>query len=151
MTLAGDADAARDLLQQCALQSLASANPPRSEQAVRPWLFRILRNLWIDQHRRDLVRREEAQPALAEQERWHYDDRLIAELTVQKGLARIDPMHREIIRLVDLFGFRYAEVADILDIPLGTVMSRLSRARLALLDAIGGNVRSLESARRRLP
>lgn len=150
MTLTGNAEAARDLLQQCALQSLSSASPPRSEQSVRPWLFRILRNLWIDQHRRAQVRNAEPPPAAIEHERWHFDDRLIAELTVQEGLARIEPMHREIIRLVDLFGFRYAEVAEILDIPLGTVMSRLSRARLALLDAIGGNVRSLEAVRRRL-
>lgn len=106
MTLTGNTEAARDLLQQCALQSLSSASPPRSEQSVRPWLFRILRNLWIDQHRRTLVRSAEPPPAAIEHERWHFDDRLIAELTVRQGLARIEPMHREIIRLVDLFGFR---------------------------------------------
>lgn len=109
MTLTGNNEAARDLLQQCAVQSLSSASPPRSEQSVRPWLFRILCNLWIDQHRRTLVRNAEPPPAAIEHERWHYDGRLIAELTVRERLARIEPMHREIIRLVDLFGFRYAE------------------------------------------
>jgi RNA polymerase sigma-70 factor (ECF subfamily) len=108
-----------------------------------------VRNAWIDQHRREAARSVELPADPLERERWHYDDRLIAELTVRQGLARIEPMHREVIELVDLAGFRYAEVADILGIPLGTVMSRLSRARLALLEAIGGNVRALDAARRR--
>ena len=66
-----------------------------------------------------------------------------------QGLARIDVAHREIINLVDINGFRYAEAAEILGIPEGTVMSRLSRARLSLLEAIGGNVVAIESAKRR--
>lgn len=148
-TLTGNADTARDLLQQSALQALVTPSLPRSGDAVRAWLFRIVRNTWIDQYRRDAVRAAEAAAEPVGQEPWHFDDRMIAELTVRQGMARLEPLHREVVELVDISGFRYAEAADILGIPIGTVMSRLSRARLALLEAIGGNVHSLEAQRRR--
>jgi RNA polymerase sigma-70 factor (ECF subfamily) len=150
VSLTGDRETARDLLQQSALQALAAKSPPNSGRSACAWLFRIVRNAWIDQHRREAVRMVAPPPVPLEQERWHFDDRLIAELTVRRALGRLEPLHREVIELVDICGFRYREVAGILDIPVGTVMSRLSRARLALLDAIGGNVRSLEAARRRM-
>lgn len=80
---------------------------------------------------------------------WRHDDRLIAEITVKQALERLDATHRDIIELVDLAGFRYAEAAEILGVPVGTVMSRLSRARLALLDEIGGrNVTPFPTGRR---
>lgn len=80
---------------------------------------------------------------------WRHDDRLIAEITVRQALDRLDPPHREILELIDLAGFRYAEAADILGVPVGTVMSRVSRARLSLLEAIeGGNLRPLAARRR---
>jgi RNA polymerase sigma-70 factor (ECF subfamily) len=149
VSLTGDRETARDLLQQSALHALAAKRPPDSGGSACAWLFRIVRNAWIDQHRRATVR--EAVPAAEplDGERWHFDDRLIAALTVRQALDRLEPMHREVIEVVDISGFRYREAAEILDVPVGTVMSRLSRARLALLDAIGGNVRSLDAARRR--
>ncbi len=69
---------------------------------------------------------------------WQHDDRLIAEITVRQALDRLDVTQRDIIELVDLAGFRYAEAAELLGVPIGTVMSRLSRARLALIDEIAG-------------
>ncbi len=150
LSLTGEAEAARDLLQLGALQALAARHQPDEAGALRAWLFRILRNAWIDQHRRAAVTaRGQAAIAPDEPEVWHYDDRLIAEMTLREAVERLEPLHREIIALIDIAGFRYREVAAILDIPIGTVMSRVSRARLALLDAIGGNVHLLEAARRR--
>jgi RNA polymerase sigma-70 factor (ECF subfamily) len=65
-------------------------------------------------------------------------------------LEKLEPAHREIIALVDIAGFRYAEAAEILDVPVGTVMSRLSRARLAMIALIEGhNVMPIAAARRR--
>lgn len=147
LRLSGSRDAAADLLQSCATKALA-ASPPAEDHRIRAWLFAILRNIWIDEYRRGKT------PALAPEDsvdvsHWRHDDRLIAEITVRQALDHLDPPHREILELVDLAGFRYAEAAEILGVPVGTVMSRLSRARLALLEAIeGGNLRPLATRRR---
>ena len=148
LALTGDAEAARDLLQQSALNALASANAPSDRKAARTWLFKIVRNAWIDQYRRQKVRTENDSSIPIEDGSWGYEDRVIAEITVRQGLGKIDPLQREVIELVDLWGFRYADVATVLDIPVGTVMSRLSRARLSLLEAIAEeNVRPMEFLR----
>ena len=149
ISLTRDHDRASDLLQQSAVQALATARPPHEERAIRAWLFQILRNAWIDRYRHETVRLDYAASVLEESQTWNYDDRVISELAVRQGLGQIDLAYREIIELVDIQGFRYAEAAEILGLPLGTVMSRLSRARLALLECVGGTVRSLVTARRR--
>ena len=146
--LTGSADEAHDLLQQSALNALASSSVPGDQEAARAWLFKIIRNAWIDRYRRRKVRSGEDLPVATEDEGWGYENRLIAEITVRQGLSKIDPMEREVIELVDLWGFKYVDAAVILDIPVGTVMSRLSRARLSLLDAIAeGNVKPIELLR----
>lgn len=140
LRLSGSRDRAADLLQSCATKALAAA-PPDEDERVRAWLFAILRNIWIDEHRRGEVSAIAAEEAL-EDEQWRHDDRMIAVITVRQALERLEQPYREIVELVDLAGFRYGEAADILGVPVGTVMSRLSRARLLLLNAIeGGSVR----------
>ncbi|WP_232627745.1 RNA polymerase sigma factor [Methylobacterium sp. Leaf118] len=148
LSLCGEPDTARDLIQASAVKALGTASPPRERRAVRAWLFRVMRNDWIDRTRRSAVRRAEAGPIEPALGVWAYEDARIAEITVRQGLARLEAGHREIIELVDLAGFRYAEAAEVLNLPVGTVMSRLSRARLALLDAIeGSQVTPLERRR----
>ena len=69
---------------------------------------------------------------------------------MRSGLTRLSGAHREIIALIDIAGFSYAEAAALLQLPVGTVMSRVSRARQALLAVISEhNVHSLERHRRR--
>lgn len=152
LRLTGNPDAAADLLQSCALKALGSPGGPLRPEAVRAWLFTILRNAWIDAYRRDRHRDEDAEsgPVPAERGFDHgYDDGIIAEITVRQALGRIAPAHREIIALVDLAGFRYGEVASILGVPQGTIMSRVSRARQALLEVIEReNLRPIEAGRR---
>lgn len=142
LRLSGSRDHAADLLQSCATKALAAV-PPDDDEHLRAWLFTIMRNIWIDEHRRGqaaLLAAEEA----PEDGDWRHDDRLIATITVRQALERLDPAQREIVELVDLAGFRYGEAARILGVPAGTVMSRLSRARLSLLNAIeGGNLHPL--------
>ncbi|KPF69768.1 RNA polymerase subunit sigma-70 [Bosea sp. AAP35] len=153
--LSGSRDAAGDLLQSCASKALASRAMPIEPSQARAWLFKVLRNCWIDDHRRSSVRAIDG-PAELWSDRpwidtpWDCDDRLIAEITVKQALEKIDPIHREIIELVDIAGFSYAEAAGILDLPVGTVMSRLSRARLAMLVLIEGrSVTPIAAGRRR--
>lgn len=148
LTLTGNADDARDLIQQGALHALASRQAPEDPKATRAWLFKIVRNAWIDQYRRKKVRVDDELAEPIQNVGWGYDDQVIAEITVRQGLGKIDPAYREIIELVDIWGFQYAEVSTVLDIPLGTVMSRLSRARLALLGVIAqDNLRPFRSQR----
>jgi RNA polymerase sigma-70 factor (ECF subfamily) len=81
---------------------------------------------------------------------WRPDDSLINKITVQNGMRRLEPAHREIVALIDISGFSYAEAADHLDIPVGTVMSRLSRARQTLLSSLqDSNVHVLPRPRTR--
>ena len=148
LRLSGSRDGAADLLQSCATKALA-ASPPEDVARIRAWLFAILRNIWIDEHRRDAVSAAAVEEML-EDEQWRHDDRLIAAITVRQALEDLDPLHREIVELVDLAGFRYGEAADILGVPVGTVMSRLSRARLLLLNVIeGGSVRPFAARQRK--
>lgn len=137
--LSGSRDAAGELLQSCASKVLANHAFPVEPSQARAWLFKVLRNCWIDDHRRSLVRAIDGHDEIWSHTPWGCDDRLIAEITVKQALEKIDPAHREMIELVDIAGFRYAEAAEILDLPVGTVMSRLSRARLAMLVLIEGH------------
>ena len=130
-----DAD---DLFQESVLKALRAKRVPNDTAAYRAWLFTILRHTFIDQIRRNGGdgRNLDGEPPLEFAEVWHHDDTLINALTVRSGMAKLAPPHREIIALVDIAGFSYAETAEFLKLPVGTVMSRLSRARQALLHAV---------------
>jgi RNA polymerase sigma-70 factor (ECF subfamily) len=149
LRLCGDRETASDLLQTCAMKALGSGSAPDGDR-LRPWLYAILRNSFFDERRHAAIARAEPGGDVDWTAPWRHDDRMIAGITVHQALARLDPLHRDIIELVDLAGFRYAEAAEILGVPVGTVMSRLSRARLALLDAISeGRVAPIAARRRR--
>lgn len=149
LRLTDNPDAAADLIQSCALKALGNLDTPPRPEAVRAWLFKIVRNAWIDHYRRNRHFDEEEGLALEGAGFDHrYDDGIIAEITVRQALTQIAPVHREIIELVDLAGFRYGEVASILGVPQGTIMSRISRARQALLAVIESeNLRPFETRR----
>ncbi len=152
LSLTADRDSANELVHECAVRSLAARRVPDDEPAYRAWLFRILRNAFLDRVRRSSneFAAPKDEPMVESSAVWDYDDQLISALTVRAGMARLAPHHREIIALVDLVGFSYGEAAGFLGVPRGTVMSRLSRARDALLDQIAeGNVRPLPLAARR--
>jgi RNA polymerase sigma-70 factor (ECF subfamily) len=143
-TLLGDQDAARDLVQEAAARALAARQVPEDPPAYRAWMFRIVRNAALDELRRTRQQTLPDPPAI---DLWHFDNARIAKITVEQGLAALSPANREIIALIDIAGFRYSEAADILEVPVGTVMSRVSRARSALLAAIeASSVRPLRSS-----
>ncbi len=138
-SLAGNHHQAEDLVQECAVRALTAKNTPRDEPAYRAWLFRILRNAFLDQARRKKTAASvtDDEKFAPETEFWQGDERFITILTVKLEMAKLPRRQREIIALIDIVGLSYAETAQFLDVPIGTVMSRISRARRILLDAIG--------------
>jgi len=155
-SLIRDKEAARDLVQEAACKALAARNTPRDEAAYRAWLFRILRNHYIDDMRR-LGRDERRLTEISAAEHiaveyWQGDERLINRLSVRAAMETIKPGQAEILALIDIAGLSYREAADVLDVPVGTIMSRLSRARavmLSLLESDGGQVLELAERRKR--
>ena len=142
-TMLGNADAAHDLVQEAAARALAAIRVPHDPPAYRAWMFRVVRNAALDQLRR---RRQPEVEDHSTVDVWRFDDAFIAKITVEQGLAELAPTHREIISLIDIAGFSYSDAAGLLGVPVGTVMSRLARAREALLAAIDTSaVRPLKS------
>jgi RNA polymerase sigma-70 factor (ECF subfamily) len=144
-TFVGDPDFARDLVQEAASRALGARRVPTDARAYRAWMFRIVRNAALDHLRHKQL--SDAAPAPPEIDLWRYDDGHIAKITVEQGLASLQAWQREIIALIDIAGFSYAETAEVLRVPVGTVMSRISRARACLLAAIEASpVRPLKSS-----
>ena len=123
-----DRDAADDLVQDALERALSRWHLRRNDGDLRAWLFTILRNLHINDHRRrqrrgTAVELDEHAVAAAAQE---------STVEVQDVLAALDRLPEEQKSLLLLIGveeFSYEEAAQTLDLPIGTVMSRLSRAR----------------------
>ena len=139
----GDTDAARDLVQEAASRALAAGRVPDDPPAYRAWMFQIVRNAALDELRRNRRPALEEPPAV---DLWRFDEVNIAKITVTQALTVLAPPHREIISLIDIAGFSYGEAAELLNVPVGTIMSRITRARSALLAAIEvGTVRPMKS------
>lgn len=104
-----------------------------AEGGLDSWMFRIVKNAWIDEVRGRIRRGRVLAP---EEEGEHVGDDSAAalddRLAVQKAMALLSEDHRMVIGLVLVDGLPYKEAADILEIPLGTLTSRLARAREAL-------------------
>jgi RNA polymerase sigma-70 factor (ECF subfamily) len=143
-TIVGNSDTARDLVQEAAARALGARRVPDEAAAYRAWLFKIVRNAALDELRRRRQNPIELEPAV---DLWRFDNACIAKITVDQGLATIAPAHREIIALIDIAGFSYSEAAGVLGVPIGTIMSRITRARMALLAAIeASSVRPMKSS-----
>ena len=128
---------ADDLVQETMVKALRKTKQLHDVNAVKPWLTRILSNCWYDylRSRRDIADIDslpyEVLPRVADtNERQDIVDR------VRLMIEKLPIGQRQVITLVDLAGFSYAEIAEILDIPIGTVMSRICRARKALKTAL---------------
>ncbi|HUR42716.1 MAG TPA: RNA polymerase sigma factor [Aestuariivirga sp.] len=133
--LAGDPALADDLVQDCVERALIKSHLYDPSRPLRAWLYAVLRNLFISGLRResrslvvktvdDLVGTEGA-VAASQEER-------MSVFLVAEALDRLPPQHREVIVLVGLEEMSYRDVAEITGVPVGTVMSRLSRARVSL-------------------
>tara|TARA_R110002126_G_scaffold8097_1_gene38836 strand:+ start:7331 stop:7900 length:570 start_codon:yes stop_codon:yes gene_type:complete len=138
-SLTGNPERAKDLAQDCAVKALSATNVPSDEPAYRSWLFRIMRNQFIDGLRRDKRAAyifENEPPGLDQLEYSGGDERLFDRVAVRLAYEKLDTRQREILSLLDVVGLSYRETSEVLGIPAGTVMSRISRARGRLLELI---------------
>lgn len=140
-------EAAADAVQD-ALIKVHRAMPSFEDGNFRAWLLRIVTNTCYDYLRKQRRRPTVSLEALLEESYTELQDRQIEndpermvlrkeqrELLL-KAIDRLSPWHREVVLLVDVYGYDYGEAADLLQLPLGTVKSRLSRARAALRDRL---------------
>lgn len=131
--LTRDASSADDLIQSTLERALSRWNTRRDDTALRPWLFAIAYRQFLDGKRR--ARRYgnmlELLGRTATTEQPSMEREVIAQSAVQ-ALERLPEAQRLLLIWVSVEGLSYREVAKLLDIPIGTVMSRLSRARAAL-------------------
>lgn len=128
---------ADDLAQEALAKALRKAGQLRDPKARDAWLFSILANCYRDHYRRqrdtvdidDVELLDEATP-----ESRSSQQEIVVK--VRAAIAKLSEGQRQVVTLVDLEGFSYIEVANILGVPIGTVMSRLCRARNALKELL---------------
>jgi RNA polymerase sigma-70 factor, ECF subfamily len=161
LRILGDAEEAREVTQEAFLRGLMKLDSFRGEAGPYTWLFRIATNLAISQLRKGKRHRvysldrpngngplgETSDQAsnLIDRVRPAADDgparqveRRERDQQVMAALDRLDPEYRIVLVMRDIEGFDYQQMAQILDLPLGTLKSRLFRARLALRDELKG-------------
>ena len=144
--LVGSREEAEDLVQETYARAFRSWRSFTPGTNMRAWLLRILTNLNVDRGRR-IQRTPQSQPL--EESDYYLANKLasaggeevleqeqvverMSQDSVVNALASIQPQFRDVVVLVDIGDFTYADAAQILDIPIGTVMSRLHRGRRAL-------------------
>ncbi len=135
--LVADDDLARELAQDTYLKVYRSLSTYRFESRFSSWLFRVARNVAMDEHRSRQRRARRAQ-LLEQRERLRYAGRAGSPIEVRHELraavASLDLRLREPFVLVEVFGMTYGEAASVLGIPDGTVKSRLFHARRQLVE-----------------
>ena len=140
-TLSHNGTDADDLAQATVERALRSKDQWQPGTRLDSWLYRIMRNLWIDtvrsRGRRDKF---EAPPEEAELVGEDPREKIEAQLELNRMMAamqRLPDEQREVVALILVEGFGYRETAEMLGLPIGTVSSRLVRGRAALLEMMG--------------
>src|SRR5207244_5807646 len=146
LRLTRDPDQAQDLVQEAYLRALRYQHSYQTGTNMKAWLFAIMRNLFWDRFKGG---RPEDVSLDGDGELSLYDtlkdptavpesevlDRIAADEVV-RAVERLPELHREVVLLVDVEGFSYKDAAQVLGVPIGTVMSRLHRARRQLQKSL---------------
>ena len=147
-SLTRDEQAADDVVQDAILKALEKRHMFRPDGSRRGWLLAIVHNIFISTRRREEARaRRDARFAIMLTDRLEPEQEHAAMLgQVARAFAALPEHHRAILHLTAVEGQTYQEAAAILDIPVGTVMSRLSRARAALRRLQGNGLTPVEDS-----
>jgi RNA polymerase sigma-70 factor (ECF subfamily) len=150
--LSGSAHEADDLVQAACERALSRQEQFQEGTRFDSWLFRIVQTIWIDQLRARAVRKEDAEAEgdlVGTDESVRRADARLALAEVRRAVSRLPVEQRTVLMLVTVEGLSYKEAAEVAKVPVGTIMSRLARARVALqaqLEAGGGLRRSTDDA-----
>ena len=153
LRLTGSPQSAEELVQETYLRAFRSWRSYATGTNLAAWLATILRNIYLDEARRQS--RRPVIESLDEQGDYYLYNHLaetakepqeavlnrLAGGAIVDSLADVPPTFREVIVLVDVGGFSYKDAAEILDVPVGTVMSRLHRGRRLLKQALAERTR----------
>ena len=143
LRLTRDPDRAQDLVQDAYARALRYQHSYQAGTNMKAWLFAIMRNLYWDRFQKanreavsiddigEFALYDQMRDDLGEGPETEVLDR-IARSEVVDAIEKLNPLHREVVLLVDVEGFAYKDAAKILEVPIGTVMSRLHRARQQL-------------------
>lgn len=135
--LVRDPHDADDVVQIAVERALQRLDQWRSDARLDSWLFKILRNAWIDEVRARTRRAKIMMPEEAgEQVGEAAMDREIERWSVESALVRLPQEQRLAVGLVLIEGLSYKDAAEVLEVPLGTLTSRLARAREALQEML---------------
>jgi RNA polymerase sigma-70 factor (ECF subfamily) len=141
---------AQDLVQETCLRALRAMERLRPDSNVKSWLFTILRNIWLNQ-----LRQRKTAPDIADLDSDEYGENravdsskdqhaaFVSDLEreqVRHAIEQLPPGFREVILLREYEELSYEEIAAMLQCPVGTVMSRLARARSRLRDLLAASV-----------
>ncbi len=136
--LTRDADLADDLVQECLMRAIANIGSWQPGTNLRAWLFVILKNVFRNDRRRTFhdtsYRQGLANDVALFAHAQQHHHLVLSE--VQQAFMALTEDHRDVLMLIAVEGFRYEEAASILNITVGTVKSRLSRARAALRQLV---------------
>lgn len=131
-----DAD---DLLQDACTVALQKWHQYDPSRPMDRWMFRVVRNLWINEIRKRKVRQGESQIAVEEAAELSIESNQDEVLTAKQVRRKVNDLHKDLaqpLMLVCAEGYSYREVSDLLGVPIGTVMSRIHRARKLLVSSL---------------
>jgi RNA polymerase sigma-70 factor (ECF subfamily) len=141
--LTGSVTEGDDVVQTACLRALERCHQWEAGTRLDSWMFRIIRNLWLDRGKSAWNRLVRSDPDALAEIADHSVGREIElrdELAAARAaIAALPDAQREVLLLVTVEGLTYEAAADLLDVPLGTVMSRLARARVAVARRVRGN------------
>lgn len=130
-----DPHLAEDLAQEVLVKVLESKSVPQNLAELKPYVFTMLKNLYIDYIRKQNVRAEYISIQQQVFQKYNISQHdVLDNYSINKAFSRLNEEQKEIVFMVDVQGYKYREVEQITGIALGTVMSRLSRARACMLN-----------------
>lgn len=144
LRLAGDRHDAEDLLQRTCVRALERREQVQAGTSLLSWMFRVMHTVWLNELRSRQIRSRSslewsdemvetiADPSASNPETVSLHREIIAAVNALPDAQRV------VMLLVAVEGFSYRDAAEVLDLPIGTVMSRLARARMTVGERFGG-------------